>query len=48
MQEEPAAITLRYLQTLLDIGVENNTTTIFPVPLEMLDIFIKGREEKDS
>lgn len=44
MQEEPAAITLRYLQTLLDIGVENNTTTIFPVPLEMLDIFVQGRD----
>lgn len=44
MQEEPAAITLRYLQTLLDIGVENNTTTIFPVPLEMLNIFVQGRD----
>lgn len=48
MQEEPAAITLRYLQTLLDIGVENNTTTIFPVPLEMLDVFTKGRYSKES
>ncbi|MGD2048159.1 MAG: SPFH domain-containing protein [Chloroflexota bacterium] len=48
MQTEPAAITLRYLQTLLDIGVENNTTTIFPVPLEMLDVFTKGRGSKES
>jgi regulator of protease activity HflC (stomatin/prohibitin superfamily) len=46
MQKEPAAITLRYLQTLLDIGVENNTTTIFPVPLEMLDIFTAHRDKK--
>jgi hypothetical protein len=39
MAQDPTAITLRYLQTLLDIGVENNTTVIFPVPLEMLKSF---------
>ncbi len=49
MQADPMAITLRYLQTLLDIGVENNTTTIFPVPLEMLGVFLnKGDQEKKS
>jgi regulator of protease activity HflC (stomatin/prohibitin superfamily) len=42
MQEQPASLTLRYLQTLLDIGVENNTTTIFPIPIELLDIFMKN------
>ncbi|MFZ0543932.1 MAG: SPFH domain-containing protein [Candidatus Promineifilaceae bacterium] len=36
MSEEPAAITLRFLQTLVEIGVENNTTTIFPVPIDLL------------
>ena len=41
MQKDPASMTLRYLQTLLDIGVENNTTTIFPVPLEMLSAFFE-------
>ena len=46
MQAEPASLTLRYLQTLLDIGVENNTTTIFPVPLEMLDVFLGNRSDK--
>lgn len=40
MAQDPTAITLRYLQTLLDIGVENNTTVIFPVPLEMLQPFL--------
>lgn len=33
---EPGAMTLRYLQTLVEIGVENNTTTIFPIPVELL------------
>ncbi len=37
---EPGAMTLRYLQTLVEIGVENNTTTIFPVPVEMLTTFL--------
>lgn len=49
LQKDPASMTLRYLQTLLDIGVENNTTTIFPVPLELLSAFFdvpKGDDEK--
>jgi hypothetical protein len=41
-------MTLRYLQTLLDIGVENNTTTIFPVPLEMIEMFMKDKEKEDQ
>ncbi len=36
MQEEPVSITLRYLQTLTEIGVEKNTTIIFPLPLDLL------------
>lgn len=38
----PGAMTLRYLQTLLDIGVENNTTTIFPIPIDIISSYIKG------
>ncbi|MFW6184515.1 MAG: slipin family protein, partial [Chloroflexota bacterium] len=41
MAVEPGAMTLRYLQTLLDIGVENNTTTIFPVPVDILGALLK-------
>ncbi|MGH7742711.1 MAG: slipin family protein, partial [Candidatus Eiseniibacteriota bacterium] len=33
---EPAAIQLRYLQTLAEIATENNSTTIFPVPIDFL------------
>ena len=39
---EPGAMTLRYLQTLVEIGVENNTTTIFPLPVEILTPFLGG------
>lgn len=48
MQKDPASMTLRYLQTLLDIGVENNTTTIFPVPLEMFSAFIKPPKDDEE
>ena len=36
LSREPAAITLRYLQTLIEIGVEKNTTIIFPLPVDLL------------
>jgi len=36
MAEEPAAIQLRYLQTLTEISVEKNSTIIFPVPVDFL------------
>jgi hypothetical protein len=32
---------LRYLQTLSDIGVEKNTTVVFPLPMEMMTLFNK-------
>jgi len=36
---EPTAIQLRYLQTLAEIATENNSTTIFPVPVDFLKAF---------
>jgi regulator of protease activity HflC (stomatin/prohibitin superfamily) len=36
IQEQPAAIQLRYLQTLVEIGTEKNTTIVFPLPLDIL------------
>jgi regulator of protease activity HflC (stomatin/prohibitin superfamily) len=36
LNREPAAITLRYLQTLIEIGVEKNTTIVFPLPIDLL------------
>ncbi len=37
----PVALHLRYLQTLSEIAVENNSTTIFPLPIELLKPFLK-------
>ncbi len=44
ISRNPAAIQLRYLQTLSEISRENNSTTIFPIPIELIRAFI-GREE---
>jgi regulator of protease activity HflC (stomatin/prohibitin superfamily) len=41
---QPVALQLRYLQTLTEIGVEKNTTVIFPLPIDLLDYFLKARE----
>ena len=35
IQQEPAAIQLRYLQTLVEIGTEKNTTVVFPLPIDI-------------
>src|SRR5213079_1427108 len=41
---EPAALQLRYLQTLAEIATENNSTTIFPVPVDFLRAFMGAAE----
>jgi hypothetical protein len=37
---EPSAIQLRYLQTVTEIAAENNSTTIFPIPIELFKPFL--------
>jgi len=39
MSQQPAALQLRYLQTLTEIAAEKNSTIIFPVPIEFLEAF---------
>ena len=41
LSEQPSALTLRYLQTLREIATEKNSTTIFPVPIDLLKPFLK-------
>jgi regulator of protease activity HflC (stomatin/prohibitin superfamily) len=45
---EPAALQLRYLQTLTDIAAEKNSTLIFPVPIDTLAVFTKMLENRVS
>jgi regulator of protease activity HflC (stomatin/prohibitin superfamily) len=46
LETAPAAIQLRYLQTLAEIGVEKNTTVIFPVPIDLIQYWVKSKEGK--
>jgi regulator of protease activity HflC (stomatin/prohibitin superfamily) len=41
---QPIALQLRYLQTLTEIGAEKNTTIVFPLPIDLVDYFLKARE----
>ena len=47
LSEQPSAFTLRYLQTLREIAVENNSTTIFPVPIDIIKPFLSQGEKKE-
>jgi regulator of protease activity HflC (stomatin/prohibitin superfamily) len=46
---EPVAIQLRYLQTLTEIGVEQNTTVVFPIPIQLFEAMtgLKDREKAE-
>ena len=46
--KEPIALQLRFLQTLLEIGSENNSTTIFPVPIELFRPIIEAQIKKEE
>lgn len=41
LQTQPAAIQLRYLQTLSEIATENNSTTLFPIPIDLIRPFLQ-------
>src|SRR5687768_10531645 len=48
LSEQPSALTLRYLQTLREIATDKNSTTIFPVPIDLLKPFLKSSETSNQ
>ena len=48
ISDNPTTLQLRYLQTLNDMSTESNTTIVFPVPVEMLNVFSKIMDSKKS
>jgi regulator of protease activity HflC (stomatin/prohibitin superfamily) len=44
---QPSALTLRYLQTLVEISSEQSTTTIFPIPIDLLTSFMGKAKDKE-
>jgi regulator of protease activity HflC (stomatin/prohibitin superfamily) len=45
MSKNPATLQLRYLQTLTEIAAEKNSTTIFPLPIDMITPFLKAAQK---
>jgi regulator of protease activity HflC (stomatin/prohibitin superfamily) len=41
MEQSPITIQLRYLQTLREVAAENNSTTLFPIPMDMVKPFLE-------
>lgn len=46
LEKQPASIQLRYLQTLTEIGVEKNTTVIFPLPIDLISQWVRALGNK--
>ena len=42
MAQHPVSVQLRFLQTLSEVATEHNSTTIFPVPIDLFEPFIKS------
>lgn len=42
LETQPSAIQLRYLQTLTEIGVEKNTTVVFPLPIDIINRWVQA------
>ena len=40
IEPHPVALQLRYLQTLAEVATENNSTTLFPIPIDLLSAFL--------
>jgi regulator of protease activity HflC (stomatin/prohibitin superfamily) len=48
ISKEPIALQLRFLQTLVEVASENNSTTIFPVPIDLLKPFLAPRANSEK
>ncbi|MFZ0491191.1 MAG: SPFH domain-containing protein [Salegentibacter sp.] len=42
ISSQPSALTLRYLQTLTEVAAENNSTTLFPIPIDLFKPFMEN------
>ncbi|GIW52119.1 MAG: hypothetical protein KatS3mg081_1474 [Gemmatimonadales bacterium] len=46
--KEPAALQLRYLQTLVEIATENNSSVVFPIPIDLITPFVEAAKRYAS
>lgn len=47
IHDEPMAMQMRFLQTLVEVGAENNTTIVFPLPLDLVNAFLNSSAKKE-
>jgi regulator of protease activity HflC (stomatin/prohibitin superfamily) len=45
IEQHPVALQLRYLQTLSEVATENNSTTVFPVPIDLISPFLSAAKK---
>lgn len=45
LSEEPASLQLRYLHTLTEIAVDKNSTTVFPLPMDLIQMFVDHKRK---
>lgn len=48
LSESPASLQLRYLQTLLELGADQNSTVVFPIPMDIVRPFLEGGYGKND
>ena len=48
MSADPAALQLRFLQTVSEIAAENNSTTLFPIPMDLIAPFLRAKSTRSS
>ena len=48
LSQQPEALTLRYLQTLLDMSTEKTSTVLFPIPIDLLAAFTERMKTGDK
>jgi regulator of protease activity HflC (stomatin/prohibitin superfamily) len=48
ISQNPAALQLRYLQTLVEIAAEKNSTTLFPIPIDMVTLFVQNLQKREA
>jgi regulator of protease activity HflC (stomatin/prohibitin superfamily) len=46
LSESPASLQLRYLQTLLELGADQNSTVVFPIPMDIIRPFLEGGQNR--
>jgi regulator of protease activity HflC (stomatin/prohibitin superfamily) len=44
MEPHPMSLQMRYLQTLVEVAAEKNSTTLFPIPIDLIEVFLKKKE----